>query len=218
MLRKLPLFPLGTILFPGATINLHIFEDRYRQMIGECLETHSPFGVVLIREGHEVEENRREAHPAEPYHIGTVAMINASVRLDDGRLLITAVGRQRFRIEQIVQYRPYLLASVNELPEESLPLEATDELRTTYARYWQAVAAATGNEVQPEELPDDPVAMLYQLADRLQVPMARKQHWLEVNHHTRMRELTGDLRAELALMPSGRRRTGDGLLGSSSLN
>ena len=54
MTQKLPLFPLNTVLFPGAPIQLHIFEERYRLMIGRCLEQSSPFGVVLIRSGSEV--------------------------------------------------------------------------------------------------------------------------------------------------------------------
>src|SRR6266545_4748417 len=54
MTQKLPLFPLNAVLFPGAAIQLHIFEDRYRLMIGRCLEQRSPFGVVLIRSGSEI--------------------------------------------------------------------------------------------------------------------------------------------------------------------
>jgi uncharacterized protein len=54
MAFELPLFPLQTVLFPGMPFVLHIFEQRYRQMIGECLRDDQPFGVVLIREGEEV--------------------------------------------------------------------------------------------------------------------------------------------------------------------
>lgn len=220
MIRQLPLFPLGTILFPGATLNLHIFEERYRLMIARCLEQQSPFGVVLIRAGDEVEEGRVGARPAEPYTVGTAAEISANVRLEDGRFLLTAVGRERFRIQYVLQRAPYIIASVADLPEErpAGAAAAAAELRATYERYWQAVAAATGAPAQPEDLPGDPLDLAYHLADRLQVPMARKQRWLEADLRTRLRELAADLRAELALMPTGQRKTGEGFSGMGSLN
>lgn len=220
MSRQLPLFPLGTVLFPGATLNLHIFEERYRLMIGRCLEERSPFGVVLIREGDEVEEGRPGARPAEPYAIGTIAQISADMRLDDGRYLLTAVGARRFRIQAIVQRLPYLIASVLELPENVTPAAAVaaDDLRATYDRYWQAVAGATGLEVEVEDLPRDPLRLSYYLADRLQVTMELKQHWLECDPLTRLREIAANLRAELALLPYGRRDAREGSSGLGSLN
>ncbi|GAB4444416.1 MAG: LON peptidase substrate-binding domain-containing protein [Chloroflexi bacterium OHK40] len=220
MIRQIPLFPLGTILFPGATMNLHIFEERYRLMIGRCLEQGTPFGVVLIREGDEVSEGRFGARPAQPYAVGTLAQISANVRLEDGRYLLTAVGQTRFRIQHLVQQTPYLVASVVELPEE-VPAQAValaQELRATYERYWQAVAVATGVPTQAEELPGDPASLAYQLADRIQVPLARKQRWLETDLSTRLRELTSDLRAELALLPNGNRRGREGGPGMGNLN
>ncbi|MFQ3663319.1 MAG: LON peptidase substrate-binding domain-containing protein [Chloroflexaceae bacterium] len=220
MSRLLPIFPLGTVLFPGATLNLHIFEERYRLMIGRCLEERSPFGVVLIREGDEVEEGRLDARPAEPYAIGTMARISADMRLDDGRYLLTALGTGRFRIEAITQRLPYMVAAVVELPE-STPADVAvvaDEVRATYDRYWQAVASATGVEVEAGELPRDPTRLGYYLADRLQVTMALKQHWLECDLVTRLREIAANLRAELALLPYGRRDTSEGPSGMGSLN
>ena len=66
---ELPLFPLNTVLFPGATLPLHIFEDRYKEMISQCIEEHRPFGVLLIRKG------REAGDLAEPFEIGTTAHI-----------------------------------------------------------------------------------------------------------------------------------------------
>jgi uncharacterized protein len=220
MFRQIPLFPLGAILFPGATINLHIFEERYRLMIGRCLEKQMPFGVVLIRQGDEVHEGSLVARPSEPYTVGTLAVINSHLRLDDGRFLITAIGHERFRIQELQQSEPYLTATISELPEEDgrSAAAAARELRAIYERYWQAVAAATGAALEPEDLPDDPNRLAYHLADRLQVTPDRKQRWLEGDLLGRIREIAGDLRAELALMPSGKRRTGEGLSGMSSLN
>jgi uncharacterized protein len=201
--QKLPLFPLGSVLFPGATINLHIFEERYRLMIGRCLEESTPFGVLLIREGEEVEEGRADPRPAEPFMVGTTAEISASVKLDDGRILLTAVGGQRFRVEQFVQRAPYLIGAITPLPDQLGPNTAiaARDLRLTYERYWQGIAAATGSQAEVEELPQDVVAMTYQLAERLQVNSQRKQRWLEAEVATRLREMTDVLRTELALLP-----------------
>ena len=151
MTQKLPIFPLNTVLFPGAPIQLHIFEERYRLMIGRCLEQSSPFGVALIRSGSEVSPDdpwvRRQlelADPANelelgalkrelggetvPHSVGTTAQISVgeSVRLSDGRYYLVASGQRRFRIQYFVQRQPYLIASVAYLPEESsaVPLSA----------------------------------------------------------------------------------------------
>ena len=74
----LPLFPLNAVLFPHMALPLHIFEPRYRQMIGDCLEEGHSFGVVAIREG-------TETGPATPYEVGTLAKIVRIDRLDEGR-------------------------------------------------------------------------------------------------------------------------------------
>jgi Lon protease-like protein len=221
MIQQLALFPLGTILFPGGTLNLHIFEERYRQMIARCLEQGTPFGVVLIRDGDEVVEGRLGARSAEPYTIGTTAEINANVRLEDGRYLLTATGLKRFRIQYIVQRAPYIIAAVVELPDEhsSTVADEATELRGLYERYWQAVAVATGVPVEAEELPGDPLAMAYQLADRLQVPSAQKQQWLEADLRDRIQSITTALRQELSLLPrAGTRPTSEGWGGMGSLN
>jgi hypothetical protein len=210
--QKLSLFPLNTVMFPGTSMTLHIFEERYREMIGRCLEQSTPFGVVLIREGSEV------GGTAKPYSIGTTAQINASVRLEDGRLLIATIGQRRFRIQYTLQSVPYLVASVALLPEESgvsVDLhQAAHNLRQAHEQYWQAVSAATGVQPDVEALPQDMVAMTYHLAHRLQVDNARKQRWLEVDVATRIREITSMLHAETELLP---RRGGENPPGQSRL-
>jgi Lon protease-like protein len=210
MIQQLPLFPLGTTLFPGAALNLHIFEERYRAMIGRCLEQKSPFGVILLRSGEEVEEGRPQARPAQIYEVGTVAQINANVRLEDGRYLLTATGERRFRVQYLLQRAPYLVASVVELAEQSGPdvEAAARDLRSIYARYWQAIAAATGTSAEGEDLPGSPEAMANQLAERLQVPHVRKQRWLEAELPARLRALASELRGELAILPAPGKRKG----------
>src|SRR5687768_9701668 len=116
----LPLFPLHTVLFPGHPLPLHIFEPRYRLMIGRCLEQSAPFGVVLIRAGLEV------GAPAEPYAVGTRAEIVRHERLDDGRLNLLCVGRERFRVRELIPGEPYLLGLVEELADAPIEPDAAD--------------------------------------------------------------------------------------------
>lgn len=208
MEQTLPLFPLGALLFPGSTMSLHIFEERYRLMIGRCLSTNQPFGIVLLRRGHEVIEGRRMAIAPEPYDVGTVAVIQEHLRLEDGRYLLQVVGQQRFRISQIVEQAPYLVAQVKLLPDrvDGATLAAATELRAVYQRYWERVAAITGVEIEVEELPLEPIRLSYALADRLQIDPAQKQRWLEADVTTRLRSLITALRTELAILPRGPQR------------
>lgn len=197
MTQKLPLFPLNTVLLPGAPLPLHIFEERYRLMIGRCLEQGSPFGVVLIREGVEVSANVT-FHP-----VGTSAQITDSVRLEDGRYYLVALGQRRFRIQYLTQRLPYFVASVSYLSEEVGPTvrDAAGQLRALYNRYWDAFAAATGVQPERESLPEDVVELTYWMAHRLQVETSQKQRWLEADVATRLREMSAAIRGELALLP-----------------
>src|SRR5258708_34114975 len=91
--RELPLFPLEqVVLFPGMTLPLRIFEERYKVMIGSCQVTDQLFGVVLIRSGSEV------GTPADPERIGCTARMGRIDRLPDGRRPILTVGEPRFRV------------------------------------------------------------------------------------------------------------------------
>src|SRR5919206_5035298 len=106
MERELPLFPLHVVLFPGMRLPLHIFEDRYKLMIGTCMVTDETFGVALIRSGQEV------GGPAEVFRVGTTARIASMERLPQGRMNLVVVGGERFRIVERLQTQPYLLGSV----------------------------------------------------------------------------------------------------------
>lgn len=227
MTVKLPIFPLNTVLFPGAAIQLHIFEERYRLMIGRCLEQRSPFGVALLRAGSEVSPDdpwfrqqveaagggdaelgllrMRLGGEAVPHPVGTSALISPdeTVRLDDGRYYLVAHGQRRFRIQYLVQRQPYYIASVAYLPEESAAArpEQAGQLRALYVRYWAAVRALTGAEPPADALPESAIDLTHWMANRLQVPNDQKQHWLEADVATRLREMSAALRAELALLP-----------------
>src|SRR5947209_5890353 len=130
----LALFPLHTVLFPGMPLPLHIFEERYKLMIGRCIEAERPFGVVLIQSGPEV------GGPAVPHMVGTTAHIASVKRADDGRMNLIAIGQERFRIVEVVRHEPYLIARVEPRGDEQPSAEAPSlavEVRavlTTYLR------------------------------------------------------------------------------------
>lgn len=172
-MNSLPLFPLNTVLFPGQLLPLHIFEERYRQMIGECLQTGAPFGVVLIRDGDEVGDQATE-----PYPVGTTAHIVQAERLADGRLNIICVGNARFRIQHTHHDRPYLRGEVDLWPWQPLddaaqhsPLQV---VRARLKRYIDLLAKITQSEVDVE-LPEEAAALANLAASILQISAAEKQ-------------------------------------------
>lgn len=88
---KIPLFPLHTVLYPGGSLPLRIFEQRYLDMVSRCVKEDAPFGVLLIRNGN-------ETGPADTYNVGTLARITDWYQGSDGLLGITATGGGRFRL------------------------------------------------------------------------------------------------------------------------
>ena len=156
----LALFPLNMVLFPGVTLPLHIFEQRYRQMINRCVQLEQPFGVVLIREG-----EPQGGPVAEPHEVGTTAVIQNVLRFPDGRMLISAIGERRFRITSIVQHEPYMVGAVEYLSEDDSPDAGAmaEQIKALYIRHRDALTHATGIAQQMDELPDDPLALSYQL-------------------------------------------------------
>ncbi|MCS7222094.1 MAG: LON peptidase substrate-binding domain-containing protein [Anaerolineae bacterium] len=174
--QKMPLFPLNTVLFPGMVLPLHIFEERYKRMIQDCLATAQDFGVVLIREGFEV------GGPAVPFDVGTTARLTEVQRLNGGRMNISAVGRRRFRILQLHYDRPYLTGDVEFIPlrggHSSEAMALADRVRPRVARYIELLVQAVGVNISPQELPSDPTWLAYMTAIALQIPNREKQELL----------------------------------------
>jgi Lon protease-like protein len=160
----LPLFPLNTVLCPGIALPLHVFEDRYRALVRHCLETTSPFGVVLIREGREVGSGAISFSG-----VGTIAEIRDAGRHDDGRFDLLVVGTRRFGIRRVLEGRsPYLVADVAILDEtvddpgiaHQLAMKATRRF-VTYLELLQPRSGETSEdidvrvEVETEPAEDD---------------------------------------------------------------
>lgn len=179
-MQRLRLFPLNTVLFPGAVLNLHVFEPRYKQMISECLEGGEAFGVCLIRDGDEAGDP-----DVMPHEIGTTAEIGDVTPLENGRYYISTVGRQRFRIERVIEREPFLTVDVSYLPEEG-PTDAltvgelANEIRDVFRDYLRLLVEFSGMHADIE-LPDDPIDASFLIGDALQVADSMKQRLLELS-------------------------------------
>ncbi len=113
----LPMFPLGTVLFPHMVLPLHIFEPRYRALMQDILDDGREFGVVLITRGHEVGGGDARSE------IGSVARIVQAEELEDGRWLAISVGTRRVRIREWLDEAPYPRAVVEDLLDGDLPAD-----------------------------------------------------------------------------------------------
>lgn len=178
--RRLRLFPLNTVLFPGAILNLHVFEPRYRQMISECLDANEAFGVVLIRDGHEAGDTA-----VLPHDVGTTAEICDVTPLPAGRYYISTTGRRRFRIQRIVSRDPYLLVDVEYLEEECEDASEigrlSDEVREHFREYVRLLVEFSGAAADID-VPSNPVDASFLIGDALQVADTMKQRLLELSN------------------------------------
>ncbi|HEV7534277.1 MAG TPA: LON peptidase substrate-binding domain-containing protein [Acidimicrobiia bacterium] len=166
--RRLPMFPLGTVLLPFAHLPLHIFEPRYRALVKDCLAGDGEFGVVLIERGHEVGGGDVR------FAVGTVARILQTAELPDGRWLVDAVGTERFRVTEWLPEDPYPQALVEDFDDEpfdAMPGAETEaaERRTAVERLLRQVLALQVEMGFPapsavRNLDDDPVTAAYEAA------------------------------------------------------
>lgn len=175
---RLRLFPLNTVLFPGAVLNLHVFEERYRRMIAECLDAGEAFGVVLIRDGSEAGDP-----DVMPYEVGTTAEIADVTPLPAGRYYLSTTGGRRFRIERILSREPYLVADVSFFDEagdkSARAAELTERVAGEFREYAQLLVAFSGSDGRIE-IPSDPVHASYVVGDALHVADGLKQRLLEL--------------------------------------
>ena len=176
-MHKLPLFPLNTVLFPGMPLPLHIFEDRYKQMIQLCMDEDELFGVVLIQHGSE------SLGPlAQPHTVGCTARIVDVETLAEGRMNITTIGEQRFRILSLDYDSPYLIGEVefypmeSELPDRLTP--AASRLAPKVKQYMRLLNEIEEIDLDPDHLPEDPLELAHLGAILLQMPPENKQELL----------------------------------------
>ena len=193
-MERLPLFPLRTVLFPGVALPVHVFEERYRLMIGRCIDERAPFGVTLIRSGEEV------GGPADPFDIGCTARIARVQRLPDGKMNLIVLGERRFRIAALDSTEPYLVGEVEFLEsEDGDTKEAQEEagrVATLFGEQSRLKMAITGQWSRNLSLPEAPDALADFVAGNMDASPLAKQALLEqLNVPERLRmesELLGE--------------------------
>ena len=145
-------------------------------MIKNCLDGVPEFGVVLIKSGSEVGEQ------ADPHLVGTVAKIRHTQGLDDGRMMITVEGKQRFKIAKVMGVEPYLKADVELLTDvdDTTADEASiRDIRDVATKHLRMFMGLQGEWVKEAPAPHDPITLSYYLPSQLQVPLQQKQALLE---------------------------------------
>ncbi len=161
-MEELGLFPLGIVLLPTERVPLHVFEPRYRELIGECIEEDQEFGLLYADE-----DGVRDT--------GTRARVEAILeRFDDGRLNILVAGGTRFVVERLTEGRSFMTAEVEDVEDE--PDDVGDDVRTSAAGAFRALAALAGAETEVDESSPQ---LSFELAAQVELAAEEKQFLVE---------------------------------------
>jgi len=175
---EIGLFPLGIVLLPTELVPLHIFEDRYQELIGECLELDREFGLV-----YQDEDGIRDT--------GTRARVTEVLdRLEDGRLNIAVEGTERFRVTKVTRGRSFLTAEVEPVDDEWS--EPDPEAAARALASYRALAAAAA-ETEPEEPDESSPQLAFELAANVELAPESKQQLLELRTEAERLVLVADL-------------------------
>ncbi|TQS41684.1 LON peptidase substrate-binding domain-containing protein [Cryptosporangium phraense] len=195
MAEIIPLFPLGTVLFPGVVLPLHIFEPRYRALIRDLMAAEPDarqFGVLAIRQGWEVGEDAVTAL----YDVGCTAELRQVHPYRDGRLDVVSVGRDRFRLIEVLPGEPYLRGRVERRPEPELDARAGEEaevlaggVREVFARcrtlLHATLRAGEDSSERPAlpalPLPNDPAMLSYLVGSAAPLTLDDQQSLLAID-------------------------------------
>lgn len=162
--NRIPLFPLGLVLLPGMPLPLHIFEDRYKRMIGECLSSGTVFGIVWF--------DGRTLHS-----VGcTARIVRVLQRYDDGRMDILVLGDRRFATERTVEEKPYLEAEVAFIDDADAAAADAETLRRVRGQLRQLEEAESGESADEE----DPYRLSFAIPAIDGFTLAERQRILEM--------------------------------------
>jgi Lon protease-like protein len=165
VIERFPLFPLGLVLIPHELVPLHIFEERYKLMIGECLDQDSEFGIVWLSD-----DGLKE--------IGCAARVSKVIeRFDDGRLNVLVEGTKPFRLLRRIDDLPYPAGDIEPLEDGVQASEDTDAIAAARKRYADLVAEVTDERPEPDTLAE---LDAYGMAATLDVALDAKQMLLEL--------------------------------------
>jgi Lon protease-like protein len=170
---ELPIFELPLVLLPGEKVPLHIFEDRYKRMVGRSIEADEPFGIVLRDD-----EGVRS--------IGCTARIDDVERLDDGRMNIVVSGEAPFKVLDRFDSSEFPSGEVELIPDEELPPADEESASAAREAFAELAERATGSRPEPGELDD---ASAYAIAARIELPAETKQQLLEMRDEDDRMEL-----------------------------
>jgi uncharacterized protein len=177
MSEMLPLFPLGAVLYPGMLLPLHIFEERYRDLVRDLLDGPDPrrFGVIAIRKGRETGIDG--VHSL--YEVGCIATLRRVERHEDGRFDIVTVGTRRFKLLSLDETRPYLQGEVelldDDVADEAAAVPLVRTVQAAFRGYTDALTEWGGATVRIEELPDEPTLLSFIVAAAMIIDLTERQ-------------------------------------------
>ena len=196
------MFPLNTVLFPGMSVPLRVFEDRYRSLVEHLLSIEDPvdrvFGTVGIREGYEVGDHGAQSL----YRVGVRLRLTEAEARPDGTFDIVAVALDRLALDGLDSSGAFPAGEVHDLPEAtaSVSPEVVEQARATFTAY-TAVLAGLGIDASPGALPRDATYLSWTLAASAPLPMPERQELLEAaDPGERLVLVTRLLRQELRAM------------------
>mgnify|MGYP000978315892 CR=1 FL=1 len=206
---RLPLFPLGSVLFPGMVVPLRVFEERYRAMMGHLLAIPSPtdrlFASVAIREGYEVGDHGQQ----ELYRVGCRLQVSEVSRRSDGSYDIVATCRDRIRLREIDTAGSFPVGVVERIEDEieassaepgSATSAAVIEALSRFAAFREQLREVRGDPL-PEALPEDPEYLAWSLGAASPLTLPDRQLLLETTDPIgRLELISRVLREETALM------------------
>lgn len=201
-LHSLPLFPLGTVLFPQGILPLRIFEVRYLDMINKCIQAGAPFGIVALTKGVEIQmPEGREAFA----DVGTLATITHHASPQPGLKVVQCVGAQRFRILQRERLKHGLWVGDVEHIDNDMAVNLPDGLQITAVALRNVVTSlprqdiATGN-MSVYEAWNDCAWVSNRWCELLPIPLPLKQRMLELDNPMIRLELVNDLLEKFKLV------------------
>ena len=203
MSEMLPLFPLSTVLFPGMRLPLHIFEQRYVQLVPDLLELPEPrrFGVIAIRKGRETGVDGVTAL----YDVGCVATVRQIEPRDDGRYDLATVGTQRFRLLTLDRSQAYFQGEIEPLGDEAgdaaAAAAASTRVQAAFRGYLNALADRGGGVISVTDLPDEPMLLSYIVGAAMIIDLPERQSLLAApDAVTRLRAERSLLVREIAVV------------------
>jgi uncharacterized protein len=201
-LNSLPLFPLGTVLFPQGALPLRIFEVRYLDMITKCIQTGAPFGVVALTQGGEVQVPQGQEAFAD---VGTLATITHHASPQPGLKVVQCIGAQRFRILRRERLKHGLWVADVEHIDQDMSVNLPDELQPAAAALRNVVATLPPQAIAPSNAPadetwNDCAWVANRWCELLPIPLPLKQRMLELDNPMIRLELVNDLLEKFKLV------------------